>query len=261
MKTEINKQISIDFSIKMKIIREFGYDLSHESLIMDFGCGSGKMVNELRKMGYLAFGCGTRFSTEENVDTETMMEQGILRSIDLKHYRLPFEDNTFDFIYSNSVFEHVQNYLESIAEIARVLKSDGFCIHSFPSRYLPIECHVRLPFASVIQSRFWLYFWALLGLRNEDTEFNNAKVATEWFYNYLKTETNYLTKTLLKKHFKMYFNDVIFCEKYRLKHSPGKGKYLYSLSILLPFIPALYSTFRQRTLFARFPGKVLQSTV
>ena len=49
---------------------------------------------------------------EHDVDTKSMMHDGIIRN-NLNNYVLPFEDNKFDFIFSESVFEHVQNYSES----------------------------------------------------------------------------------------------------------------------------------------------------
>lgn len=256
----MNKKPSPELSCKMNIIKEFGYDLSPESVIMDFGCGSGKRVKELCDLGYQAFGCGTRFITEEDVDIEAMMRQGIIRTIDLKDYELPFEGNTFDFIFSHSVFEHVQNYSESISEIARVLKPDGFCLHFFPSRYRPIEPHVYVPFSSIIQSHLWLYFWAFLGIRNEWTDTLKAKETSIWFYNYLKEETNYLSKKQLVNQFGMQFKDVIFCENLSLKYSPRRGRYLYALSKILPFVHTIYSTFRTRVILTRLPYKALNPT-
>ena len=48
-------------------------------------------------------------------------------------FKFPFDDNTFDFIYLNSVFTHmrtddVKNYL---SEISRVLKSGGKCLITY----------------------------------------------------------------------------------------------------------------------------------
>lgn len=125
------ESMSFPFFIKIKISNEFGYSLSHETVILDFGCGSGRMVKELRTSGYQAFGCSTRFNAAEDVDTGSMMKEGILRTIDFSHYKLPFDDSSIDFIYSHSVFELVRNYSESIAEIARILKPDGYCLHFF----------------------------------------------------------------------------------------------------------------------------------
>jgi len=261
MKIETNKQPSFQLSIKKNIIKEFGYDLSLESVILDFGCGNGKLVEEFCDLGYKAFGCCTRFSTEVDVDTDAMIRKGIIRTIDLKNYVLPFEDNTFDFIFSQSVFEHVQNYSESISEIARVLKPDGFCLHSFASRYRPIEPHVYVPLSSVIQSQLWLYFWAILGIRNNFSANLNAKETSIKFYNYLKDETNYLSKKQLINQFGIKFQDVIFCENLFNKHSPVRGKYLYALSKILPFIPSIYSALFSRVIFTRLPKKAQSSTM
>ena len=255
MNMEISKQPSLLLSIVMKIMKELGYNFGNESVFLDFGCGSGKLVRELCDLGYQAYGCGTRFLYEDNTGTEAMMRQNVIRPIDLNNYRLPFEDNTFDFVFSDSVFEHVQNYSESISEIARVLKPDGYCLHFFASRYVLIEPHIFVPFATIIQTNFWLYLWAVLGIRNEWTVSLKAKETSAWFYNYLREETNYLTKKQLLNHFGAHFNEVRFCEDLMLKHSPRKRKYLYSLSKILPFIPAMWSTFRSRVILTRSPKK------
>jgi len=250
--TEVNIILSPELSNKMNIIKEFGYILSPETVIMDFGCGSGKMVKELCDLGYQALGCGTRFDTEDDTDTEAMMKQGIIRTIDSKSYILPFKDSTFDFIFSHSVFEHVQNYSESISEIARVLKPDGFCLHYFPSRYRLIESHTFVPLASIIQSHSWLYFWTFLGIRNEFTDTLNARETSEIFYNYLKEETNYLIKKEIAKQFGMKFKNVRFCENLSIKHSK-RCKYLYAVSKYVTIIHKIYSTFRSRIIFTSLP--------
>jgi SAM-dependent methyltransferase len=251
MKTELPP----DLSIRIKIIKELGYDLNDQTMILDFGCGSGKKVKELRNLGYFAFGCGTRFNKEEGIDTELLLQQGILRKINLEHYALPFEDNAFDFIFSESVFEHVKNYPESISEISRVLKPDGICLHTFVPRYKPIEAHVMVPFASFIQSYWWLYLWVLLGIKNEWQDCHSVRERAARFYNYLKNETNYLTKRQLLSQFKLKFSKVIFCEDLFLKFSSGKRKYLYSLSRLLPFIPNLFSALQMRVILTGMPAK------
>jgi SAM-dependent methyltransferase len=256
MITEMDKSLSPELSNKLNIIKELGYNLTHDSVIMDFGCGSGKMVKELRDLGYQAFGCGTRFNSVEGVNTETMMKEGIIRTIDFKAYRLPFEDNSIEFVFSHSVFEHVQNYSESISEIARVLKPDGYSLHFFPSRYRPVESHIFVPLASIIQSHFWLHLWTILGVRNEYSYTLSAKETSTLFYNYLKTETNYLTKKTLAKQFRMHFENVIFCENLSIKHSARRGKYLYAVSKYLTFINAIYSAARTRVIFTSMPVKV-----
>lgn len=257
----MENQISFELSKKISIIKELGYDINRDSVLMDFGCGSGKMVQELCELGYKAYGIDTRLTIEEGVDTEGMIEKGIIRLIDLGNYKLPYEDNSIDFIFSHCVFEHVGNYAESISEMSRVLKPEGFCLHAFPSRYRPIEPHVYVPFSGIIPSYWWIYFWVSLGVKNEWQDCPTIESRSLRFYNYLKNETNYLTKKEIRHEFGMQFRDVKFCEDLYNKYSPRRGKYLYSLSKIFPFIPYLYSTFHTRLIFASMPEKTYGDTV
>ncbi len=111
-----------DIRIKLDIVREQGFALDGRSTVLDFGCGSGRTVQELRKLGYDAYGCDTKFRYEDNVDADGMNANGVIRLIDTEPYKLPFEVDAFDFVFSDQVFEHVQNYSESIAEIT-ILRS------------------------------------------------------------------------------------------------------------------------------------------
>lgn len=240
--------------LKMRMTKELGFDFSPASVIMDFGCGSGNRVHELRQFGYQAFGCDLKFKNDKNIDTGSMERKGIVRLIDKKHYALPFKDNTFDLVFSDQVFEHVQDYPQAVSELARVLKPDGMCLHIFPSRYAPIEPHVYVPLASIIQSYWWLYCWALIGIRNEEQRGAAAGETAKENFNYLKNNTNYLSRKAIRSQFLVHFRDVVFCENTFLKFS-RKGKYLWALSRLLPFLPSIYSTFRGRVVLAKQPIK------
>lgn len=61
--------------------------------------------------------------------------------------RLPFASNTFDFVVSNQVLEHIPHRKKQayVDELARVLKPDGECLISFPSRLYPIPPHLMPP--------------------------------------------------------------------------------------------------------------------
>lgn len=59
-------------------------------------------------------------------------------------YKLPFNDETFDYVISSSCFEHIEFFWVSFLEILRVLKKDGIFYLNAPSngdfhRY-PIDC-------------------------------------------------------------------------------------------------------------------------
>jgi len=231
-----------------EIIKEFGKELTFECVILDLGCGSGETVAKCREDGYQVFGCDFDFTGGPQFND--LQNDGILRLIEKSPYRLPFDDNTFDFVFSEQVFEHVRDYPATLSEIKRVLKPDGCNLHEFPSRYMFIERHTFVPFASIIQRRWWLFVWASLGVRNQFQKGCSIMETVNHNYNYLRKNTNYPKRSELKKYIKKYFNNVVFCEKIFLKHSRKRRiRFLYHASRILPFIPWLISTFVIRVVF------------
>jgi SAM-dependent methyltransferase len=244
-------------SVKIKLLKELGYNVSQGNTILDFGCGTGQTVKELIDRGFNGYGCEIKLRIEENTDGYLLFKEEKIRIIEADSYKLPFEDDFFDYIFSDEVFEHVLNYSETVSEIARVSKPDGVCLHIFPSRYQLIEPHIFVPLASIIRSRSWLFLWALLGIRNEFQQNQSSKETADFNYDFLRDNTNYLSRRQLMQEFKVKFNDVLFCEKLFLKSSPSwKKKLIYRLSTSFPFLPFLYSTFRTRIVLTKKPKKV-----
>ena len=68
---------------------------------------------------------------------------GELRTYD-EGGRLPFDDDMFDVVVSNQVFEHVVPIERSVEEIERVLKPGGVHYHHFPSRTVLREGHIEV---------------------------------------------------------------------------------------------------------------------
>ncbi len=150
--------------------------LTRESRILDFGCGAGELVYRYRDAGFDAYGFDIRPApiyrhrgdeqyfrfalTGKPVDVPEF-------GIDESRYRIPFEDRFFDFVFSTSTLEHVQDHSLAFKEIARVLKPGGAAIHSFPPRYTLIEPHIYVPLGGAVRSYAWYLLWACLGVRNE----------------------------------------------------------------------------------------------
>ena len=250
----MNKKVSAKLQSRLNIFRDLGYVLTPKAMIMDFGCGSGATVQELRSLGYQSFGCDFEFKQEKGIDTEALATQRLIRLVDTRPYKLPFDDDTFDVVISDQVFEHVQDYPESISEINRILKPDGFCLHVFPARYKLIEPHVYVPLATVVRSSPWLYIWAALGIRNEHQGGLSVRDTVDRNKSYLSAHTNYLPKQRIREYFREYFSEVDFCEQLFLKYS-ARGRHVYTLSKYIPFIPALYSTVHSRVVYAGKPVK------
>jgi SAM-dependent methyltransferase len=175
--------------------------------ILDFGCGNGKRVEEFLKLGLNAFGVdvNTEISYKDNLAFKC-------KHIPVDNYKIPFEDNFFDFVISSSVLEHVQNHEIVFKEIHRVLNFNGYAIHGFPSKYyLPREPHMMVPFVNFFNPMpEWIfYFFAILRVGknikwtanyNPNYSFTElAKKNLEYSRKYLNYKSNfYFNKLSLK---------------------------------------------------------------
>ncbi len=223
------------------ILRELECELTAGARVLDFGCGAGKMVAEYCANGYDAFGCDIRVANESER----------LRRIDAGKSIIPFPDQTFDFVFSDQVLEHVQDHEQAFAELARVLKQGGISLHIFPARLKPTEAHVLIPFGGVLQQRWWLTLWAALGIRNSFQKGKQVREVVNLNSQYLREQTNYLTRRQITNAASKHFVELTFAEQHMIKHSYGKARHIYSLTRLLPSLARLYSTFYARVIFLR----------
>lgn len=116
--------------------------LSHGAKILDVGCGTGDQVFALLEKGFDAVGIEP--SKEMKSFAEKRLPEG--RVLSGTVIDLPFEDNTFDFVYAIEVFRYLNNAdnLAGFREILRVLKPGG----SFYGTYVNL-------FAS---DGYWFYY-------------------------------------------------------------------------------------------------------
>jgi SAM-dependent methyltransferase len=149
-------------NLALDLIKFYAKKNLSEIKILDFGCGNGKRVQEFLKLGLNAFGVdvNTEISYKDNLAFKC-------KHIFMDNYKIPFEDNFFDFVISSSVLEHVKNHQIVFEEIQRVLKFNGYAIHEFPSKYyLPRDPHTAVPFVNFFNPMpEWIfYFFAILGV-------------------------------------------------------------------------------------------------
>jgi len=191
-----------------------GIYLTPASQILDFGCGSGATVYQYRDSGFDAFG----FDIANYVDLRSAEDSALFRfsltgkagnipeyQVAKDAYHIDFEDRRFDFVFSNSVFEHVQDHDLALREIARVLRPGGVSVHVFPARYSPLEPHLFVPFGGVICNLGWYRLWATLGVRNQFQQGMTAVAVARANLHYSQTGINYprieALLALARRHF------------------------------------------------------------
>ncbi len=169
----------IEFAVK-----RFTEKSPSHARILDVGCGSAQMVAVLLRLGFDAYGCDIAKYWSPNPP----VGEDRLSTISLAPYQLPFDESAFDLVLSTSVLEHVQNKEECFREIHRVLRPGGYALHFYPSKwYLPLEPHIFVPLANYFWPncpRWWLGFWALIGIRNEFQKGKRWKEVLELNHKY-----------------------------------------------------------------------------
>nr|WP_225955252.1 class I SAM-dependent methyltransferase [Kibdelosporangium phytohabitans] len=116
---------------------------------LDFGCGSGRMITRSLAAGVGDFWGADTYYGEGEIFTN---DGGAVAAATRRRIKvlvpgepLPFDDDTFDYVCSNQVFEHVEDLPWTLRELARVTRPGGTQVHLFPTRELLVEAHLGVP--------------------------------------------------------------------------------------------------------------------
>ena len=96
--------------------------------LLDQGCGGGRYTMAWRLIG-VGKAVGLDFSEIGIEDAKRRAELANVNNIEFVQgsvLEMPFEDNSFDIVYSNGVLHHTENWRKGIAEQLRVMKSGGW---------------------------------------------------------------------------------------------------------------------------------------
>lgn len=117
----------------------------HLNRMLEVGCGSGFIAAYFSALGYGKQGTYAVDIADERQITDGFNFQRVQGTA------LPFSDDTFDFIISNHVIEHVGNDVDQehhLAEVFRCLEPGGTLYFAVPNRWRLMEPHYKLPLLS-----------------------------------------------------------------------------------------------------------------
>ncbi len=114
-----------------RTFERLGYMRVKPKKILDVGCGTGFCSRRLRDQFKGAKVCGIDLAP--GMIEAARQQQSLLRKIDYRVAdldQLPFEDNSFDLVFSNLTLQWVPKLIVSFQELNRVLKPGGLLIFS-----------------------------------------------------------------------------------------------------------------------------------
>lgn len=112
---------------------------------LDVGSSAGGLSVALAQTGIVMEGIEP---SQAGVEVSIMRAQRLgLNNVRFQHgvgENIPFSDNTFDFVISLAVLEHVQNVSAVVEETYRVLKPGGWAYFEVPNNLFPFEGHYKM---------------------------------------------------------------------------------------------------------------------
>lgn len=199
---------------------------------LDIGCGTGFILNKVNEEKQcIAVGidpnpgvCGVK-SANENIEIINAFSE-----------ELPFENESFDVVYSSHVLEHVNSLPKTLDEISRVMKKNAVAILIVPT--------ATLAYISVF---YQLLNWHLILLKFLKKPFSKTN-RTQFKHLFLLYSHSYENKTAL----------------YDLKNYPVKNwkkvieKKLQIEQVILPFV---YAFAEHKQIFKAHKSKKYSSSV
>jgi ubiquinone/menaquinone biosynthesis C-methylase UbiE len=135
MKIEPGSSTAFPFNIEYRLGRISKYVKGGDWL--DFGCADGGYSE-----GLLGLGADSVIGVDAEADRIVEARQ---RHPDITFYSYDdehvFPDNSFDGVFMNEVFEHVQDGDETLREVYRMLRPGGVLALITPNRGFPFEGH------------------------------------------------------------------------------------------------------------------------
>ena len=102
------------------------FNLKKGMKMLEPGCGRGEFLNNFKKLGLDVVGLDI---SEESLNYGNDFE---VKICNVEKEKLPFDDDTFDVIYSKSFIEHLYYPEKYLEEAYRVLKPEGILITLVP---------------------------------------------------------------------------------------------------------------------------------
>ena len=143
---EINERISwlhyireIELNRSLELVH-----LAPKARVLDFGSGDGFNARLLAQQGFQVIAV--------DVAPRHPQQYPVIR---IGAPELPFADNSFDFVFSSNVLEHVQDLSATLSEVRRVLKPPGAAVFTMPTPawrlYTLLEIPLRVAFSARLE--------------------------------------------------------------------------------------------------------------
>jgi 2-polyprenyl-3-methyl-5-hydroxy-6-metoxy-1,4-benzoquinol methylase len=194
--------------------------------ILDLGSGRGKFLVEAVSRGFQAVGLELNQSYID-ISLALAKEKGVSISVTKgMGEKLPYENESFDFINMAEVLEHVEDPKTVMLEVFRILKIKSMVYISVPNRFGLKDQHFNLYFVNWLPRIFSHAFITLFAKHKEYTkEAGFQKLSEMHYYRYSQAvrlfkssgfRVSDIREKKIKMRFKNVFSGVVIMIAYRI---------------------------------------------
>lgn len=197
--------------------------------VLDYGCGAGRIVEELRQRRVNAFGCDVYYKGGDySKEVDPALFGSFIKKMDEVQCIIPFDSASFDFVINNQVMEHVEDLDSVLAEILRVLKPGGMLLSLFADKGVWREGHCGIPFLHWFPKNSILRVYFAAAFRSLGFGYHKGnKSVMRWsqdFCEWLDKWTYYRSQEDIDLIYNKYFSDISHIEDHWLQLRLGRCK-------------------------------------
>lgn len=119
-----------DFDLKWPKLKQYIPETSAIT-ILDFGCGAGHILSEIRKINPNAKLIGLDVSESALVEARKLLPEAEFHKIE-DGGKFPLDNEIVDFIFTSEVIEHVYDTENAVQELFRILRPGGGMLLTTP---------------------------------------------------------------------------------------------------------------------------------
>jgi ubiquinone biosynthesis O-methyltransferase len=132
----------------------------NKKMVLEVGCGYGSLSVSMAKKGAKVTGIDLSKEAIKISKRNALLNNKKVIFKQAKGEKIPFKNNTFDFVLCCETLEHIPNYKKAIDEISRVTKDNGIIIITIPNSLNPRGFYLRVKSKQPFENFF--NYWTII---------------------------------------------------------------------------------------------------